>query len=105
MDKDINKGDVIEVILPSTEGDVVVIACVLDIIEILVNSGTLEMHYIMYGQNRLFRINSMQVRGYDYDEEGCPIEEVTIMSLCYEGVIADYVVIPDVDEELKALGE
>ena len=105
MNEGIKKGDVMSVVVPSIGGDIAVTAYVLEVIKTEVYDDVSEMDYIMYGQNRLFRMYNTWQKSYDYDDEGCPIEEVTVTSLGYTGVIADYVVIPEVDEKLKAFEE
>lgn len=101
--KEIKRGDVMEVTVPSVTGEVKIVACVLEAIDVPVWREVFEVRYIMYSQNRLFRMSNVRHNSFGCDNDGCPIKETTMTPLSYEGVIADYVVIPDVDEKLNSL--
>ena len=101
--EEIKEGDVVEVKIPSATGEVTVVACVIKILWNQVADETYELDYIMYAQNRLFRMHGVwqHIYGWDWDENGrYDYDDIRIDSPCYKEVIADYVIIPDVDLKL-----
>ena len=98
--EEIKEGDVVEVKIPSTTGEVTVVAYVLDIIWSQVGDNTFYLDYIMYSQNRLFRMHGFWQHHYDREFD---YDEVLIETPEYSKIILDYVVLPEIDNKLAEI--
>lgn len=96
MEEELKKGDVVEIQIPSASGEVTV-AYVLDVIWTQVADEYFELDYIMYSQNRLFRMHGTWQHVYCIGCSEEDYDEVLISTPEYVGIIAEYVVIPEVD--------
>ena len=95
----VKKGQTVKIKIPHVEEPIE--AKVLDIIEYQVGGNSIQCECIMYAQNRLFRASSefnWSIESIYDDVSTIPEKEVEVRyysNLKYEGIIAEYCIIPD----------
>lgn len=106
LNREIEKGEVMEVVVPSSTGEIKIPAYVLAVIEGNSEDGDggwdiwAAMDYIMYSQNRIFVMAGTVEIMYPWDDDDDkPIYRVSVPE--YRKTIAEYAVIPEADEYLK----
>lgn len=102
MNSEMKKNDVVKVEVTTLSGRTVEItAVVIDTISVVISDHCTELIYILYGQNRLFKMRSTVITDYGRDIYGDVYEEEHISTPKYDGVLYEYLVIHKLDKQLK----
>lgn len=96
------KNDVVRVeVLTICGNPVEITAAVIDVISVVISDHCTELIYILYGQNRLFKMRSTVITDYGRDVYGDVYEEEHISTPKYDGILYEYLVIHELDKQLK----